>query len=99
MNICTNAELYCPGGAKLVVKRDVMYLGGLVSCDGRNAPRVSRNSSCRNLLPKCSFIFGSGDKQCQAHRRYHRNIALVRCDHNQNTSLVAIAMLYRARFK
>ena len=45
MNICTNVELYCPDGTKLVVKKDLMYLGGLISCDSRSEGALNKKLS------------------------------------------------------
>ena len=42
MNVCTNVGFYCPDGATFVVKRNVMYLSGLVSCDGRSEGALNR---------------------------------------------------------
>ena len=35
MSICTNAEVTRPDGTALAKKREIMYLGGMISCDVR----------------------------------------------------------------
>ena len=45
MNVGTNIKVYRPGGAQLEIKRSLMYLGGLVSCDGRCEGALNRKLS------------------------------------------------------
>lgn len=59
MNVGTNIEVYCPGGAQAGIKRNCMYLGGLIICDGRcegalNTKLSEGRSIFRGLCQTCS---------------------------------------------
>ena len=45
MNVCAASDIFRPDGTILTKKREIIYLGGLVTCDGRVAGELNRRLS------------------------------------------------------
>ena len=45
MNVNSNASVFRPGGVAIEMKRSLIYLGGLITCDGKSAIEVRRRVS------------------------------------------------------
>ena len=68
MNVNTNVAINRPDGATLSLKRSVIYLGGLVSCDGKSGTEMRRRVSEGRAIFKSLLKLWSHANLCQSRK-------------------------------
>ena len=71
MQVCTAASICKPNGEMIVSKREVVYLGSIISCDGKSEREVSRRiCEGRNVFKVLSKLW------CHANLTVHRKLQI-----------------------
>ena len=67
-NVNSNMLLTCPDGATLDSKRSIIYLGGLITCDGKSGTEMRRRVSEGRALFKSLLKLWSHANLCQSRK-------------------------------